>query len=219
MEKAVTSSKIILCIGNFHTIIVWTEKERKLFMRVIAGKARRLLLKTIDGLDTRPTTDRIKETLFNILQTQVPGSRFLDLFAGSGGIGIEALSRGARAAVFVEQNQKAADCIRENLRNTRLEEDAAVMVCDAVTALRRMEGKQEPFDLVFMDPPYNQGLELAVLEYLRHSALIGPDTQIIVEASLETETAEMEDLGYTVDRVKTYKTNQHIFLTKGDGHP
>lgn len=218
MEKAVTSSKIILCIGNFHTIIVWTEKERKLFMRVIAGKARRLLLKTIDGLDTRPTTDRIKETLFNILQTQVPGSRFLDLFAGSGGIGIEALSRGARAAVFVEQNQKAADCIRENLRNTRLEEDAAVMVCDAVTALRRMEGKQEPFDLVFMDPPYNQGLELAILEYLRHSALIGPDTQIIVEASLETETAEMEDLGYTVDRVKTYKTNQHIFLTKGDGH-
>ena len=218
MEKAVTSSKIILCIGNFHTIIVWTEKERKLFMRVIAGKARRLLLKTIDGLDTRPTTDRIKETLFNILQTQVPGSRFLDLFAGSGGIGIEALSRGARAAVFVEQNQKAADCIRENLRNTRLEEDAAVMVCDAVTALRRMEGKQEPFDLVFMDPPYNQGLELAVLEYLRHSALIGPDTQIIVEASLETETAEMEDLGYTVDRVKTYKTNQHIFLAKGDGH-
>ena len=218
MEKAVTSSKIILCIGNFHTIIVWTEKERKLFMRVIAGKARRLLLKTIDGLDTRPTTDRIKETLFNILQTQVPGSRFLDLFAGSGGIGIEALSRGARAAVFVEQNQKAADCIRENLRNTRLEEDAAVMVCDAVTALRRMEGKQEPFDLVFMDPPYNQGLELASLEYLRHSALIGPDTQIIVEASLETETAEMEDLGYTVDRVKTYKTNQHIFLTKGDGH-
>ena len=188
-------------------------------MRVIAGKARRLLLKTIDGLDTRPTTDRIKETLFNILQTQVPGSRFLDLFAGSGGIGIEALSRGARAAVFVEQNQKAADCIRENLRNTRLEEDAAVMVCDAVTALRRMEGKQEPFDLVFMDPPYNQGLELTVLEYLRHSALIGPDTQIIVEASLETETAEMEDLGYTVDRVKTYKTNQHIFLTKGDGHP
>ena len=218
MEKAVTSSKIILCIGNFHTIIVWTEKERKLFMRVIAGKARRLLLKTIDGLDTRPTTDRIKETLFNILQTQVPGSRFLDLFAGSGGIGIEALSRGARAAVFVEQNQKAADCIRENLRNTRLEEDAAVMVCDAVTALRRMEGKQEPFDLVFMDPPYNQGLELAILEYLRHSALIGPDTQIIVEASLETETAEMEDLGYTVDRVKTYKTNQHIFLAKGDGH-
>ena len=110
-------------------------------MRVIAGKARRLLLKTIDGLDTRPTTDRIKETLFNILQTQVPGSRFLDLFAGSGGIGIEALSRGARAAVFVEQNQKAADCIRENLRNTRLEEDAAVMVCDAVSALPRMNGK------------------------------------------------------------------------------
>ncbi len=92
-------------------------------MRVIAGKARRLLLKTIDGLDTRPTTDRIKETLFNMIQTELPDCRFLDLFAGSGAIGIEALSRGASHAVFVEKNQKAADCIRENLKRTYLEEE------------------------------------------------------------------------------------------------
>ena len=76
-------------------------------MRVIAGSARRLLLKTIDSMDTRPTTDRIKETLFNMLQFEVPGIDFLDLFSGSGGIGIEALSRGSRRAVFVENNPKA----------------------------------------------------------------------------------------------------------------
>ena len=84
-------------------------------MRVIAGSARRIQLKTIEGLDTRPTTDRIKETLFNIVQDRLVRSRFLDCFAGSGAIGIEALSRGASQAVFIEQNQKAAECIRENL--------------------------------------------------------------------------------------------------------
>ena len=168
-------------------------------MRVIAGKARRLLLKTIDGLDTRPTTDRIKETLFNILQNDVPGCRFLDLFAGSGGIGIEALSRGAKEAVFVENSQKAA-----------------VMACDVLTALSRMEGKQKPFDIVFMDPPYGRELELQALSYLSRSSLIGPDTMIIVEASLETDPAAAEGLGYTVERVKPYKTNQHIFYTKGE---
>lgn len=185
-------------------------------MRVIAGKARRLLLKTIDGLDTRPTTDRIKETLFNMIQTELPDCRFLDLFAGSGAIGIEALSRGASHAVFVEKNQKAADCIRENLKRTHLEEDATVMVCDAVTALKRMEGKQETFHIVFMDPPYNQGLELEALKYLETSSLIDHSTLIIVEASLGTDMSAAVQMGYQIQKVKTYKTNEHIFLTKGE---
>ena len=110
-------------------------------MRVIAGKARRLLLKTIEGQDTRPTTDRIKETLFNILNPDLPGTTFLDLFSGSGGIGIEALSRGADRAVFIEMNPKAAECIRENLQTTKLEEESVVMNCDVLTGLRRLEGK------------------------------------------------------------------------------
>ena len=185
-------------------------------MRVIAGKARRLLLKTIDGLDTRPTTDRIKETLFNMLQNDIPGCRFLDLFSGSGGIGIEALSRGAETAVFVEKNQKAADCIRENLKNTHLEEQASVMVCDAVEALLRMEGKQEPFHIIFMDPPYHQGMELKVLQYLKTSALADEDTLLIVEEALETNTDAITGMGYQIGRVKTYKTNKHLFLTKGE---
>ena len=89
-------------------------------MRIIAGTARSMPLNTIDGKDTRPTTDRIKETLFNILQMDVPGSVFLDLFAGSGGIGLEAVSRGAKKAVFVENSKKAAACIQENIRFTKI---------------------------------------------------------------------------------------------------
>ena len=128
-------------------------------MRVIAGSAKRLLLKTIEGMDTRPTTDRIKETLFNMLQPQIPGCLFLDLFSGSGAIGIEALSRGAKTAVFIENNPKAADCIRENLQRTHLEEGALVMNCDVIAGLKRLEGRNYRFGLIFMDPPYNMDLE------------------------------------------------------------
>ena len=140
-------------------------------MRVIAGSAKRLLLKTIEGKDTRPTTDRIKETLFNMMQNDVYGCTFLDLFSGSGAIGIEALSRGAEMAVMVEHNPRAAQCIRENLKITHLEDKATVMNCDVITALKRLEERQLVFDIIFMDPPYNQLLEKAVLEYLAHSAL------------------------------------------------
>ncbi|MCD8018674.1 MAG: RsmD family RNA methyltransferase, partial [Clostridiales bacterium] len=107
-------------------------------MRVIAGTARHLKLKTLEGNNTRPTTDRIKETLFNMLSFEVEDSRFLDLFGGSGGIGIEALSRGAREAVFVEHNRRAATCIRENLLHTHLQDKAVVMEQDFMTALRQL---------------------------------------------------------------------------------
>lgn len=132
-------------------------------MRVIAGKARRLPLKTVPGQETRPTTDRIKETLFNILQNDIWGIRFLDIFSGSGGIGIEALSRGAEKAFFIEQNRSAAECIRQNLAFTHLEQDAVVMQCDVFSAFVRMEG-QAPFQIIFMEPPYGRELEKNVLE-------------------------------------------------------
>ena len=120
-------------------------------MRVIAGSARRLLLKTIEGMDTRPTTDRIKETLFNMLNTQIPGCTFLDLFSGSGAIGIEALSRGAKQAFFVESNPEAVSCIRENLSRTHLEEGALVLNCDVIAGLKKLEGRNTRFDIIFMD--------------------------------------------------------------------
>ena len=105
-------------------------------MRVIAGKARRLNLKTVPGMDTRPTTDRIKETLFNILQPELLDCHFLDLFSGSGAIGIEALSRGAARAVFVEKNPKACTCIRENLTFTKLADSGTLLNMDVMQALR-----------------------------------------------------------------------------------
>ena len=157
------------------------KKELLRNMRVIAGKARRLPLKTVKGMDTRPTTDRIKETLFNMIQNEVPGCRFLDLFAGSGAIGIEALSRGAAKAVFVEKDRAALKVIRENLRFTHLEERAEVICQDAVRAVSSMT-PDEPFDVVFMDPPYGHSLEQRVLEAMKGSSVIGAETLIIIEA-------------------------------------
>ncbi|HIZ80581.1 MAG TPA: 16S rRNA (guanine(966)-N(2))-methyltransferase RsmD [Candidatus Mediterraneibacter pullistercoris] len=182
-------------------------------MRVIAGSAKSLRLKTLEGLDTRPTTDRIKETLFNIIGPSVYDAVFLDLFSGSGGIGIEALSRGAREAVFVENNPKAMACIKENLKFTRLWTKAAVMTSDAVDALCQLEG-EKVFDLIFMDPPYNRGEERRALHYLSGSSLVYDDTLIIVEASRETDLSYVEELGFSIIREKIYKTNKHVFIER-----
>lgn len=184
-------------------------------MRVIAGSARRIPLKAPEGMDTRPTQDRIKETLFNMLQYDLADCTFLDLFAGSGSIGIEALSRGAKTAVFVEQNARAAEIVRENLKATRLEEQAVVMNCDALSALRRMEGKYR-FDYIFMDPPYNQELERQMLSYLADSRMIDKQSTIIIEASLETSFDYLEDLGFIMEKNKKYKTNRHVFVYRGE---
>ncbi len=124
-------------------------------MRVIAGKARSLKLKTPEGLETRPTTDRIKETLFNMLQPWLPDSIFIDLFSGSGGIGIEALSRGARHAYFVENNKNAIACIQENLQFTKTMDDATILKQDVLSALSGIHEKEA--DVIFIDPPYEQG--------------------------------------------------------------
>ena len=182
-------------------------------MRVIAGSARSLRLKTLDGMDTRPTTDRIKETLFNIISPSIFDSIFLDLFSGSGGIGIEALSRGAKEAVFVENNPKAMACIKENLKFTRLASRAMTVTTDVMDALYRLEG-DKIFDFIFMDPPYDRGLERNVLEYLSDSRLVYEDTVIIVEASRDTDFSYVDDLGLTVIREKMYKTNKHVFIEK-----
>ena len=182
-------------------------------MRIIAGTARSLPLKTIEGKDTRPTTDKTKETLFNVMQFDVPGAYFLDLFAGSGQIGLEALSRGAAYAVFVENSRKAASCIEDNIHFTKFDKVSRLMMTDAVTAVRTLEGKYK-FDIVFMDPPYNHDLERQVLEYLSDSSLADDHTLIITEADLHTDFSYVTDLGYELARSKEYKTNKHIFLYK-----
>lgn len=182
-------------------------------MRVIAGSARRLLLKTPKGMTTRPTSDQIKETLFNMLMPYLGDIDFLDLFSGSGGIGIEALSRGASKCVFVENNRDAIKCIKENLQNTHFTDKAQICEMDVLSALGRLEGKQT-FDIIFMDPPYNNEYEEAVLRYLSRSGLIHDDTLIVVEASSETDFDYVDALGFDIQKIKEYKSNKHVFITR-----
>lgn len=183
-------------------------------MRVVAGSARRLPLKAPAGSDTRPTTDRIKETLFNILQADIPGCVFADLFSGSGGIGIEALSRGAERAYFVDFSPAAIKCITENLTFTRLEEKGIVLRQDVSAGLYAI--REQSVDLIFMDPPYGKGLERQVLEQLKGMQYVNPRTKIIVEASLETDFSFLQEIGYVMVREKKYKTNKHVFIMTGE---
>ena len=120
-------------------------------MRVITGKARGIVLKTPDGMATRPTTDRVKEAMFSIIQFDVPASRVLDLFGGTGQLGIEALSRDAKSAVFIDEREDACRLIRENLKRTKLDQHGRVIRSDYMAYLRTCK---EKFDIIFLDPPY-----------------------------------------------------------------
>ncbi len=182
-------------------------------MRVIAGSRRSMPLKTPTGLDTRPTQDRTKETLFNVLQNDVPGCVFADLFSGSGGIGIEALSRGARKAYLIENGRQAISCIRDNINFTRFNDDAVIMECDVLMGIEKLKCEKE-LDIIFMDPPYNSGLEVNVLNKLSQMPYVTEYTIIVVEALLDTDFSYLEDLGFEIYKVKQYKTNQHVFIRK-----
>lgn len=182
-------------------------------MRVIAGTARRLLLKTPAGLKTRPTSDQIKETLFNVLMPYLYDAEFLDLYSGCGGIGIEALSRGAKEAIFVENDKAALKCINDNLQTTHFTDNSKVMPMDVMSALYQLEGKYT-FDVVFMDPPYDNSYEEHVLNYLSDSSLINEDSLIVVEASNQTEFDYLDSMGYEIIKIKKYKNSSHLFIMK-----
>ncbi len=185
-------------------------------MRVIAGTARSLPLKAPQGLNTRPTTDRIKETLFNMLQAEIPDSVFIDLFSGSGSIGVEALSRGAKKAYFVDNSPKAVSCIQENLVFTKLENRAVILKQEACSALTGIWDRyhEEEADIVFMDPPYADGCERDVLIVLREMRYVTEDTIVIAEASRKADFSWAPEAGFQVTREKCYKTNKHIFMKR-----
>ncbi len=151
-------------------------------MRVITGTARGRKLAAPQGLDTRPTSDMAKEALFSIIQFEVEGALVLDLFAGSGQLGIEALSRGARAAVFVDASREANQVITQNLEHTRLKDRARIAMMDAVAFFKTV---REPFDIALLDPPYGKGLIGTVLPLL--APCMAPGGIIICE----TERDEM----------------------------
>lgn len=152
-------------------------------MRVIAGTVRGFRLQAPSGRRTRPTADRVREALFNILSPYVIDSRVLDLFAGSGAVGIEALSRGAVRAVFVEEHPAALKALRKNLDKTGMEEKAGIIPFDIETALKLLHKKKEMFDLVYLDPPYHQGMIASTLEGLAKGETVSPRGLVIAEAS------------------------------------
>ncbi|MCR5178913.1 MAG: 16S rRNA (guanine(966)-N(2))-methyltransferase RsmD [Lachnospiraceae bacterium] len=183
-------------------------------MRVIAGDVRRMTLKTPKGEDTRPTQDRIKETLFNIIQNEVPGSVFVDLFSGSGGIGIEALSRGAARAYFVENGAIPAACIAENLNHTHLADRGVILRQDVVLALRNI--REKAVDIVYIDPPYGDDQYLRTLVQLGTMNYITDDTMVIVECPLKLDIDIEGETDFQIVREKNYKSNRHLFLVRKD---
>jgi len=161
-------------------------------MRIIAGSARRLPLVAPKGQHTRPTADRVKENLFNILAPDVAGSRFLDLFSGSGAIGIEALSRGAVEAVFADSSKDAISAITANLARAKLA--GRVMPMCAMTAISMLAVEGRGFSIIYMDPPYGQGLLDKALRALAKSNLILPESVIVAECHVDEAEPEAEPL-------------------------
>ena len=155
-------------------------------MRVIAGTYRSRILKSLKGMALRPTSDRLRETLFNVLGPNVAGSRFIDLFAGTGAVGIEALSRGAAEVVFVEKHAPAAALIRRNLESLEVRKGATVLASDALRGLQtlvsRPKGRAQRYDYIFLDPPYSAAKEYArVLEFLGSAELLAPAGFVVAE--------------------------------------
>ena len=169
-------------------------------------------LKTPEGMDTRPTQDRLKETLFNMIQPYLADCVFVDMFSGSGGIGIEALSRGAKKSYFIENAADAIKCIEDNITTTRQREHAVLLKTDAVSALHHIFEKE--IDILFMDPPYNMGLEEQVFAILKNKKYISDDTMIILETTLDTDMDYLEQFGLEAYKEKRYKTNKHVFIRR-----
>ncbi len=167
-------------------------------MRVITGLAKGRRLETLKGDDVRPTTDRIKEAIFSIVQFSLPGRSFLDLFSGSGQMGIEALSRGAKECVFVDFNKESIEVIKRNLKNTKLEENAKVINTDYNSFLDRTI---EKFDIVFLDPPYRDGILQNALQ--KTTKIMNKSGMIICE-NPQNEELEEEINDFRLDRMYHY---------------
>ena len=168
-------------------------------MRVITGSARGVQLKTPEGLVTRPTSDRVKEAMFSIIQFEIPGAMVLDLFGGTGQLGIEALSRGAKNAVFVDAGEPACRLIRENLKRTRLEGQGRVIRSDYLEYLSRC---REQFDIIFLDPPYAEVFLENALKRITEIDILRSNGIIVTERPLGKELP-WEYQGY--QRSKDYK--------------
>ena len=168
-------------------------------MRIITGSAKGTKLKTPSGLAVRPTGDRVKESVFNILHSHVLESNVLDLFAGTGNLGLEALSRGASHAVFVEQRLASIALIRENANLTKLSDKITILKANVLSQIPKLTGK---FELVFCDPPYNQNLVKQVLSRIDQTAILADGGILIIEYS-QHESVEMD-----LNQLQLYRTER-----------
>ncbi|MBO5179782.1 MAG: 16S rRNA (guanine(966)-N(2))-methyltransferase RsmD [Clostridia bacterium] len=163
-------------------------------MRVVAGKARGTQIKSIESNDTRPTKDMVKEALFSILYNKVEDSVFLDLFAGSGAIGIEALSRGAEKAYFSDKNLECIKVIKANIEKTHFEQESVVLNGDFKSIVEKL--KNIKFDIIFIDPPYNKGLGVEAIELLSDNQMLSDDGIIVYET---------DEIEIVPDNIKEYE--------------
>ena len=182
-------------------------------MRIIAGKRKGLLIKTIDGDSTRPTRDMVREALFSILTGRIVDCKFLDLFAGSGAIGIEALSRGASESYFADINPQCIRVIKENIAKAKFEDDSHVYNLDYKQVLKKLRGNK--FDIIFIDPPYNKGMGVDAINLISDYDLLSDDGIVILETDTNEEV--LEEIGdLKVYNNKRYGRNiLNLFKRKG----
>lgn len=183
-------------------------------MRIYGGKAKGKRLRFKSGKNLRPTSDKVKEALFNILASKLPGSAFLDLYAGSGNIGIEALSRGARLCVFVEKSFTSLRLLRYNLERTNLK--GTVLATDVLHCFPCLAELKELFDLVFLDPPYERGLVRVTLSCLVQASILADRAIIVAEHSVREIVGEVEKL----ELIHSYRygdTMLSLYRRKGSG--
>ncbi len=185
-------------------------------MRIIAGTARSRTIEAPEGLDTRPTLDRVKESLFNILQGQLQDSSVLDLFAGSGALGLEALSRGASHAVFADVSPQTAKIIQNNVDRLGFSKRAQVLRSDWCAAVSTLAiGKNHAFDLVFLDPPYRMTNTDEICLHMLHSGILSPGALIVIEHAFETPPRLSED--FIVTDSRRYRETGITFCTLAGG--
>ena len=180
-------------------------------LRVISGKAKGLRLKSINGLQTRPTADRIKESLFSIIGALLDKAVVLDLFAGTGALGIEALSRGAEFVTFIDSSRESISVVKENIKHTGFEEFAEIYLNDYDRAIKALAQKDKKYDIVFLDPPYGKGLDIKAGKCITENNLLSDKGIIIIETE---EILEDNIFGMTKYDERSYGRTKLSFYKK-----
>ncbi len=182
-------------------------------LRVISGSARGMKLETLEGIGTRPTTDRVRENLFNILAPYMEDSKVLDLYAGTGSLGIEALSRGARFAVFSDRSENCYRIIKKNIQHTGFSDKSEVFQGEAELILKKLSHQGEKFDIIFLDPPYKREIIPGILVELERTGVLEERFIIVAETDIDDELPEQTG-GLTVSKRQIYGKTKLTFYKK-----